>query len=107
MITLETRHRTEMVELETVLQDAMQLAAKSPGLYGGRYVVRHYDKVAQKTIYSIWHDDDPDDVKLRSDKSKYDVMAHCQPKKCYGIGHCRNWINENGTIDHAFFDRKK
>jgi hypothetical protein len=78
----------------------MQEAAENPGRYGGKYVGRKYDKANRCDIWVIL-DDDPDNV-----PEPVDVLVHVTPKKCYGIGHARYWINEDGTVDREYLARK-
>lgn len=88
--------RDEFAELPAVLRQGMQAAAERPGRYTGRYVARKYDKAAERTVFMVLDDDDPD---LYRDDESLDILAQCRPDKVYGIGSARNWINEDGSLD--------
>ncbi len=87
--------------IDATLKQAMAAAKESPGMFGGRYVARSYDKKAGKDIYTVLSTDDPESKAVR--RRDIDILAHAHPDKCYGIGHSRAWINPDGTVNREYF----
>jgi hypothetical protein len=84
-------------ELEAEISRAKQLATSKPGRYGGRYVARRYDRASGSDLFVTLEDDDPDTV-----ADGWDVLAQVTPSKVYGIGHARNYIRPDGTVDYNY-----
>ena len=87
--------QTDWDELTAACRRAMQLAAQSPGRYGGRYVARKWNAQRQQTEFFVLDDDDPE--RYRDDEA-LDILAQVTPTKVYGIGRARHWLREDGTV---------
>lgn len=107
--------------IERAIKQAMQLATTKPGLYGGRYIGRktykappapghseHYSvEGAWTNEYVVLGTDDPGSKEVKAfHKVNGDILCQAKPDKVYGIGRARYWINEDGTINREYFNRK-
>lgn len=84
---------TNWNELTTRCHEAMKLAAKKPGRYGGRYVGRRYLKVEKRDEFVVLADDDPSTV-----PKDVDVLAQVTPYTVYPIGRARFYLLADGTV---------
>lgn len=91
----------DLEALELTIREARLKASVKPGRYGGRYVARIYRPLLGDR-FIVLDDDDPD---VYREDIILDVICQATPKKVYGLGHARNWINTDGTIDYGFFGR--
>lgn len=82
--------------LPGVLRLAMDLAAKSPGKYGGRYVARTYNRSAKRTEFLVLAGDDPDAYR---DELDLDILAQAMPTHINAIGAARQYIHADGHLE--------
>lgn len=86
---------TNWNDLTVKCQEAMRAAAAKPGRYGGRYVARRYDRVAETDVFMVCDDDDPD--AYRADES-IDILAHVIPTEVRPLGYARTYLQSDGTV---------
>ena len=100
MPTAMERLDEEWARLPAVLREAMQVAAKKPGRYGGRYVARRYNRGQKRTEFLILASDDPDAYR---DELDIDILAQATPDAIHAIGCARHYIHADGHLE--FHDR--
>lgn len=76
-------------DFEALCVAAMNVSRRNPGKYGGRYVAEYKGNIILLT------DDDPE---LYRENEDLDILAHCNPEGCAGVGRMGPYVNKDGSL---------